>query len=29
VFFEGSIHAVLEGADKTEERLVSSMLGLK
>lgn len=29
VFFEGNIHAVLEGANKTEERFVSAMLGLK
>lgn len=28
VFFEGRIHAVLEGENKTEERLVSAMLGL-
>ena len=28
VFFEGSIHAVLEGENKTEERFVSAMLGL-
>jgi ribose transport system ATP-binding protein len=29
VFFEGNIHAVLEGENKTEERFVSAMLGLK
>lgn len=29
VFFEGRIHAVLAGASKTEERLVSSMMGLE
>ncbi len=29
VFFEGCVHAVLEGESKTEERLVSAMLGLK
>ena len=29
VFFEGRIHAVLAGVSKTEERLVSSMLGLE
>ena len=29
VFFEGSIHSVLAGESKTEERLVSSMLGLQ
>ena len=29
VFFEGRIHAVLEGENKTEEQLVSAMLGLK
>ena len=28
VFFEGRIHAVLDGEHKTEERLVSAMLGL-
>jgi ABC-type sugar transport system ATPase subunit len=28
VFFEGQIHAVLEGEHKTEEHLVSAMLGL-
>lgn len=29
VFFEGNIHAVLEGSNRTEEHLVSAMLGLK
>jgi len=29
VFFEGRVHAVLEGETKTEENLVSAMLGLK
>ncbi len=29
VFFEGSIHAVLEGDTKTEENLITAMLGLK
>ncbi len=29
VFFEGNIHAVLEGDSRTEEQLVSAMLGLK
>lgn len=29
VFFEGNIHAVLEGDAKTDEHLVSAMLGLK
>jgi ABC-type sugar transport system ATPase subunit len=28
VFFEGNIHAVLEGYNKTEESLVAAMLGL-
>ena len=28
VFLEGNLHATLEGEDKTEERLVSAMLGL-
>jgi ABC-type sugar transport system ATPase subunit len=28
VFFEGNIHAILEGDNKTEEQLVSAMLGL-
>lgn len=29
VFYEGTIHAMLEGNNKTEEHLVSAMLGLK
>ncbi len=28
VFFEGSVHAVLEGKNRTEENLVAAMLGL-
>ena len=28
VFYEGNIHAVLSGADRTEEKLVSAMMGM-
>jgi ABC-type sugar transport system ATPase subunit len=28
VFYEGRIHGVISGADKTEEKLVSAMMGL-
>jgi ABC-type sugar transport system ATPase subunit len=28
IFYEGGVHGVLEGGDRTEEKLVSAMMGL-